>query len=686
METTITHNELIEKKKKLEIITSQLKEGFIGLDSVIDEVISLMMPWYLFPEAQLRPTVVNLWGLTGSGKTALIQCMVELLEHRKLYTHIDMGEFESDSATWIKNIFTDDLEFFHQKPAVICLDEFQFARTLDNGQRELGKDKLRVIWDLLDSGKIEYIPSNSTYMLFRADNCIKRLDKAIKSGVVLENGEVVAEEVIFLKLFETFFFDHHDRYNEPLSKKYFLSKDFVEGVYDLFEHDDFSKDYIREHIKTLSLPELKKFILEAMKTRPATKELDLSQSLIFVLGNLDEAYPMSHSMNPDISADEFHEATTHITVATIKSALRKRFRSEQIARLGNNHIIYKSFKNIHFRQLIMRELERIGKFTKASFGWDMNFDESVIDIVYAEGVFPSQGTRPVFTTIKNLIESRIGKLVMEIIDKNITAATVHWFYAEEYFLFEMCDTNGKYIYSFLDEVNLKIDNLRKTTSKSTQAHTGIHEAGHAILAALMFRILPSVAVSKTASDDGEGFCMINFPDGPMTKDSIRKDIILTLGGYAAEKLIFGEEHTSSGVRHDIENASELANRAVRQYAMGSDPIHIVAANSGNEDSFYHTEKYSQEAICVIKACLQEAENILMRNKLLLLRMGSYLTTHARMEEAMIGDFIKRYSIEEWVRTEGFISKDQYYNFHEVVERQIREAVNASSEVAELELS
>jgi hypothetical protein len=193
-------------------------------------------------------------------------------------------------------------------------------------------------------------------------------------------------------------------------------------------------------------------------------------------------------------------------------------------------------------------------------------------------------------------------------------------------------------------------------------------------------------VSKTASDDGEGFCIINFPEGPMTKDTIRKDIVLTLGGYAAEKLIFGDEHTSSGVRHDIETASELANRAVRQYAMGSDPIHIAAANSNNEDSFYHTEKYSQEAIRVIKSCMQEAESILQKNKLLLLKMGSYLTTHARMEEGMIGDYIKRYSTEQWVRTEGFITKDRYYNFHEVIEQQIQDIINACPEVVELELS
>jgi predicted ATPase len=148
METRILHIELIQRKQRLEQVKSALKQKFLGLDEIIDEVISLMMPWYLFPDAQLRPTIINLWGLTGSGKTALVQSIVEILDHRKLYSHIDMGEFESDSASWMKNILTDDLSFFHEKPALICLDEFQFARTLDNNQNELGKDKLRVVWDL----------------------------------------------------------------------------------------------------------------------------------------------------------------------------------------------------------------------------------------------------------------------------------------------------------------------------------------------------------------------------------------------------------------------------------------------------------------------------------------------------------------------------------------------------------
>src|SRR5688500_3072307 len=128
MELKILHANLISKKQKLEQVKTALKQNFIGLDEVIDEVIGLMMPWYLFPEAQLRPMVINLWGLTGSGKTALVQAIVEMLDHKKLYSHIDMGEFESDSASWMKNILTDDLSFFHEKSGLICLDEFQFAK------------------------------------------------------------------------------------------------------------------------------------------------------------------------------------------------------------------------------------------------------------------------------------------------------------------------------------------------------------------------------------------------------------------------------------------------------------------------------------------------------------------------------------------------------------------------------
>ena len=64
---------IIEKRERLEKVRIALKKDFIGLDSVIDEMVDLIEPWYLFPELQFRPLVINLWGMTGVGKTDLVK-------------------------------------------------------------------------------------------------------------------------------------------------------------------------------------------------------------------------------------------------------------------------------------------------------------------------------------------------------------------------------------------------------------------------------------------------------------------------------------------------------------------------------------------------------------------------------------------------------------------------------------
>ncbi len=66
----VTDNERADfflRKAKLEEAKDKLKTEFIGLSDIIDEVIDLMEPWYLFPSGQVRPTIINLWGMTGVG-------------------------------------------------------------------------------------------------------------------------------------------------------------------------------------------------------------------------------------------------------------------------------------------------------------------------------------------------------------------------------------------------------------------------------------------------------------------------------------------------------------------------------------------------------------------------------------------------------------------------------------------
>jgi hypothetical protein len=678
MNTKITYQAILEKKEKLSAVKTQLKSEFIGLQKIIDEVIDLLMPWFLFPDAQLRPTLINMWGLTGSGKTALVNRIVELLDYKRLYVQMDMGEFESDSASWIKSMFTDDLEFFHEQPGIICFDEFQFARTINKEGVELGKDKLRVIWEMLDSGKINYIPYQNSYYMIRADLCLMNLMKCEEKGVVINNGIVVENEKEFINTFSEYFFESNTRSGVVVDSFYFLSQDFIDGLFYLFNDDNMPRHKLKEILETCDLANIQRIILEAANRRNAVKQLDLSKSLIFVLGNLDEAYYMSHSLNPDISADELHESTCKINIGHIKNALKERFRNEQIARLGNNHIIYKSFTNQNFRDIISQKLNALKLYVKQRFDFEIDFDESVIDIVYSEGVFPAQGTRPVFTTIKNLIEGNISKVVLEVIMKKLSVGKIEWSYGDEKFIFHIRNADHELLHVHEEKLSLKIGALRKTDNRNTQAHTAVHESGHAILAALTLKIIPSLVVSKTASANSEGFCLVNMPEGPLTLDVLKKELVIGLGGYVAEKLIFGEENTCSGVSQDIENVSELANRAVKEYAMGSDPIYIRFASSNDNLAISHQQTHTEEALTLIKVSEKEATAILEKNKLLLLKMSEFLTNNSRLEEKQILKMVCDYSKEDWVNEKAFVKKENYFQFADIITKQMEELEEQSS--------
>ena len=85
------HNEFIKKQEILDQARTILKREFVGLDAIIDEVIESLSSWYLFPDLQDKPVVINLWGLTGVGKSALVQRVSELIHFDKKYFHFDLG-------------------------------------------------------------------------------------------------------------------------------------------------------------------------------------------------------------------------------------------------------------------------------------------------------------------------------------------------------------------------------------------------------------------------------------------------------------------------------------------------------------------------------------------------------------------------------------------------------------------
>ncbi len=259
----------------------------------------------------------------------------------------------------------------------------------------------------------------------------------------------------------------------------------------------------------------------------------------------------------DIDADIFHAFTTQITMVDIKRALVRRFKPEQVARFGNVHLIYTSLKRRHFEQLIEREVDRIAAATDDAFGIRVQVSEAVRRLVYRNGVFPVQGTRPVFSSVGDIVETHLAKLLFRAILDGADTVSLDYDEQRHEIVGTVGDTTSRVAYSG------RIDAIRDTTLPDKVANVAIHEAGHAVVYGLLFGLAPLQLTARVASSYVSGF---TFPHQLYeTPRSILGQVHVLLAGGIAEELVFGNEHASIGRLADRERATELIIDFVRRH-------------------------------------------------------------------------------------------------------------------------
>ena len=172
---------------KFEQIKSELKKEFIGIDEQIDNIIDLIRPWYNNPDLYDSPCVINLWGMTGHGKTSLVNRIIDMLGegHNRMYMNchsmIDMDLYFMES-------FVEDTRTNNNTNKFIIFDDFQYVRTIDEDGNEHSSSALSIMWNLMDTGII----SNNFYARhFKIINNIRNVMSTIDDPEAIIGGVFV---------------------------------------------------------------------------------------------------------------------------------------------------------------------------------------------------------------------------------------------------------------------------------------------------------------------------------------------------------------------------------------------------------------------------------------------------------------------------------------------------------------
>ena len=119
----------------------------------------------------------------------------------------------------------------------------------------------------------------------------------------------------------------------------------------------------------------------------------------------------------------------------------------------------------------------------------------------------------------------------------------------------------------IDRVMLGPERKSRVISQREKEMIAYHEAGHALVAKKLPHADPVHKISIIARGMAEGYTkQLPTEDRHLHTPSQLKDTLATLlGGYTAEKIIFGE--VSTGAQSDLEQVTTIARKMVKEFAM-----------------------------------------------------------------------------------------------------------------------
>ena len=205
--------------------------------------------------------------------------------------------------------------------------------------------------------------------------------------------------------------------------------------------------------------------------------------------------------------------------------------------------------------------------------------------------------------------------------------------------------------SFINDEDIKKSFIKVGIGTEKRSHivtdhdrkiTAYHESGHAIL----MHLLPLTGSVYTVSviPTGEGAAGYMMPvrdndDNHQTKEQLRQQIMVSLGGRIAEEIIFGD--VSTGASADIKNVTKIARSMVTRFGMSS--LGLISYEDDDNEVFLgrdlaHAKTTSEskaaeidrEVKSIVDECHKEATRILNENMEILHKCAKLLIEKERI--------------------------------------------------------
>ena len=175
-----------------------------------------------------------------------------------------------------------------------------------------------------------------------------------------------------------------------------------------------------------------------------------------------------------------------------------------------------------------------------------------------------------------------------------------------------------------------------------------HEVGHALVAALEKKSQPVSKITIVPHTSGALGYTMYLPEEEKylsSKEELLADLRSTLGGRAAEQVVFGVQTT--GASNDIQRATALARNMVALYGM-SDSLGLMAPASVS-NQYLENQSYldcSQETSALVdretkrllQGCYEDAVKVLTENRELLDEISQFLL----VKETITGDELMQF--------------------------------------------